>query len=191
LISDGPVVGGPSRQVVLTLALLAAVLGSLVAAPGPDGLLGAFLAALMLAIAITDSGRYIIPNELTGAAVALALLRAGTVGPEAGWRAAIWAASRAAAVAVPLFALMVGYRRWRGRDGLGLGDIKLAAVAGAWVSLFTVFAVIELAALSALGAYVANGYLRKRPLKATAFLPFGLFLAPAIWIGWLVEALLD
>jgi leader peptidase (prepilin peptidase)/N-methyltransferase len=34
-------------------------------------------------------------------------------------------------------------------------------------------------------------YLRKRPLKATAFLPFGLFLVPAIWIGWLVEALLD
>jgi len=26
-----------------------------------------------------------------------------------------------------------------------------------------------------------------RPLRATAFLPFGLFLAPAIWIGWLGE----
>ena len=31
----------------------------------------------MLAIAIVDSRRYIIPNALTGAAVALALLRAG------------------------------------------------------------------------------------------------------------------
>jgi leader peptidase (prepilin peptidase)/N-methyltransferase len=31
----------------------------------------------------------------------------------------------------------------------------------------------------------------RHPLKATAFLPFGLFLVPAIWIGWLVEALLD
>jgi len=51
--------------------------------------------------------------------------------------------------------------------------------------------VIELAALSALGAYVVNGYLRQRPLRATAFLPFGLFLAPAIWIGWLAEALLN
>ena len=35
-----------------------------------------------------------------------------------------------------------------------------------------------------------SGYLRDRPLRATAFLPFGLFLAPAIWIGWLIEALL-
>jgi leader peptidase (prepilin peptidase)/N-methyltransferase len=37
---------------------------------------------------------------------------------------------------------------------------------------------------------VVNGLLRKRPLQATAFLPFGLFLAPAIWIGWLAQALL-
>ncbi len=86
---------------------------------------------------------------------------------------------------------MIGYRRWRGRDGLGLGDVKLAGVAGAWLGFVTVFAVIELAALSALGAYVINGLLRKRPMKATAFLPFGLFLAPAIWIGWLAEALLN
>jgi crotonobetainyl-CoA:carnitine CoA-transferase CaiB-like acyl-CoA transferase len=32
-------------------------------------------------------------------------------------------------------------------------------------------------------------YLRRRRLKATEFMPFGMFLAPAIWIGWLLEAL--
>jgi leader peptidase (prepilin peptidase)/N-methyltransferase len=176
-------------QSFLGLTLLAAAGVSLVASPGPDGVCGAFLAALMLAIAVTDNSRYIIPNELTAAAAALALLRAGTVGPDAGWSGVLWAALRAATIAMPLLALMLGYRRWRGRDGLGLGDIKLAAVAGAWLGWATIFAVIELATLSALGAYLVNGYLRKRPLKATAFLPFGLFLAPAIWIGWLVEAL--
>jgi len=185
------VIDGPVRQVLLSFAILAAVVCSLAAAPGPDGLLGGFLAALMLAIAVIDSRRYIIPNELTGAAVALALFRAGVTGPEADLPAVMWAAVRALAITLPLLALMIGYRRWRGRDGLGLGDIKLAAVAGAWLSFVTIFAVIELAALSALGAYVASGYLRKRPLKATEFLPFGLFLAPAIWIGWLVEALLN
>jgi leader peptidase (prepilin peptidase)/N-methyltransferase len=85
---------------------------------------------------------------------------------------------------------MIGYRRWRGRDGLGLGDVKLAAVAGAWLGWATIFAVIELAALSALGAYFINARLRRRPLKKTEFLPFGSFFAPAIWIGWLVEAIL-
>ena len=189
-MNDGTAIGGPRPQIVLSFVLIAMVIASLVAAPGADGLLGAFLAALMLAIALIDSRRYIIPNQLTGAAVALALVRAGAIGPEAGLQALAWAALRGAAIAVPFLALMIAYRRWRGRDGLGLGDIKLAGVAGVWLNFVTIFAVIELAALSALGAYVVSGYLRKRPLEATALLPFGLFLAPAIWIGWLVEALL-
>ena len=189
-MTDGTLVDEPGRQAALSFALLAMVGASLVVAPGPDGLLGAFLAALMLAIATTDSRRYIIPNELTGAAMALALLRAGAAGPDADWHAVAWAAVRAAVVTVPLLGLMIGYRRWRGRDGLGLGDIKLAAVAGAWLDLVTVFAVIELATLSALTAYIVSGAINKQPLKATAFLPFGLFLAPAIWIGWLIEAFL-
>ena len=189
-MNDGTVIPGPIRQVVLGFALLAMVMASLLAAPGPDGLLGAFLAALMLAIALIDWRRYIIPNELTGAAVILALVRAGTVGPDADWQALAWAACRGLATAAPLLALMIGYRRWRGRDGLGLGDVKLAAVAGVWLNFVTIFAAIELAALSALGAYFVSGYLRDRPPSATALLPFGLFLAPAIWIGWLVEAML-
>jgi leader peptidase (prepilin peptidase) / N-methyltransferase len=180
-----------ARQAVLSLVLLAMVAASLVAAPGPDGVLGALLGALMLAIAASDFRRYIIPNELTVAAVALALFRAAAVGPEAGWEAVLWAAGRGLLIALPFLALMASYRWWRGRDGLGLGDIKLAATAGAWLGFVTVFAVIELATLSALGAYFVSGYLRKRPPRATALLPFGLFLAPAIWIGWLVEAILS
>jgi leader peptidase (prepilin peptidase) / N-methyltransferase len=178
------------RQSVLSLMLLTAVVTSLAAAPGPDGLFGAFLAALMLAVAITDVHRYIIPNELTAAAAALALLRAGTIGPDAGWVSILWSAGRALAVALPLLALMEGYRRWRGRDGLGLGDIKLAGVAGAWLGWVTILAVLELATLAAIAAYLVNAFARRRRLRGTAFLPFGAFLAPAIWLGWLAEALL-
>jgi leader peptidase (prepilin peptidase)/N-methyltransferase len=182
---------GAVQKPLLCVALLATVGGSLVASPGPDGVLGALLAALMLAIAVTDFRRYIIPNELTAAAVALGLLRAGMVGPDADRIALLQAGLRAAAITVPLLALMIGYRRWRGRDGLGLGDVKLAAVAGAWLGWATIFAAIELAALSALGAYFINSRLRQRALKPTQFLPFGSFLAPAIWLGWLVEAILQ
>ncbi len=64
-------------------------------------------------------------------------------------------------------------------------------MAGAWLGLVTMFAVIELATLSALGAYVAQAICASARCKATAFLPFGLFLAPAIWLGWLAEALLN
>jgi leader peptidase (prepilin peptidase)/N-methyltransferase len=188
---DGVMIRSTGRQALLSLTLLAAVAASLAVAPGPDGVLGAFLAALVLAIAASDFRRYIIPNELTGAALGLALLRAATIGPEAGWDGLLWAAGRALAIALPFLALMAGYRWWRGRDGLGLGDIKLAGVAGAWLGFVTVFAVVELATLAALGAYFLTGAIRKRPFKATAILPFGVFLAPAIWLGWLTEALLN
>ena len=178
---------GTRAPLVLSLALLVGVLASLVAAPGAEGLYGAFLAALMLAIAANDARHYLIPNELTGAAFALALLRAGAFVPDIGAEALLWPVARAAAIALPLLLLMALYRRWRGRDGLGLGDVKLAAVCGAWLDLVTVAAVIELAALLAIGAYAANAALQRKPLRGTAFLPFGLFLAPAIWIGWLGE----
>jgi leader peptidase (prepilin peptidase) / N-methyltransferase len=182
---------GPLQQASLACALLAMVATSLIAAPNPDGLAGALLGALMLAIAVTDARLYLIPNELTGAAAALALLRAAAIGPDAGASALLWTVIRALVVALPLLALMAGYRAWRGRDGLGLGDVKLVAVAGAWLGLPALFAAIELAALAAIGAYVLNAAIKRRPLKSTAFLPFGLFLAPAIWLGWLAEVLLN
>ena len=179
------------RKVGTSLLLVAAVVASLAAAPGPEGLAGALLGALMLGIAVTDARRYLIPNELTGAAAALALLRAAAIGPDAGAFALLWSAGRALIIALPLLALMAGYRALRGRDGLGLGDVKLAAVAGAWLGLPALFAAIELAALAAIGAYLLNAAIKRAPLRSTAFLPFGTFLAPAIWLGWLTEALLS
>lgn len=178
---------GIRAPLVLSFALLVGVFASLVTAPAAEGLYGAFLAALMLAIAANDARHYLIPNELTGAAFALALLRAAAFVPDVGAEALLWPVARAVAVALPLLLLMLAYRYWRGRDGLGLGDVKLAAVCGAWLDLMTVAAVIELAALLAIGAYVANAAVQRKQLRGTAFLPFGLFLAPSIWIGWLGE----
>lgn len=178
---------GIRAPLVLSFALLVGVFASLVTAPAAEGLYGAFLAALMLAIAANDARHYLIPNELTGAAFALALLRAAAFVPDVGAEALFWPIARAVVVALPLLLLMLAYRYWRGRDGLGLGDVKLAAVSGAWLDLATVAAVIELAALLAIGAYVTNAALYRRSLRGTAFLPFGLFLAPSIWIGWLGE----
>lgn len=178
---------GIRAPLVLSFALLVSVFASLLTAPAAEGLYGAFLAALMLAIAANDARHYLIPNELTGAAFALALLRAAAFVPDVGAEALLWPVARAVAVALPLLLLMLAYRYWRGRDGLGLGDVKLAAVCGAWLDLVTVAAVIELAALLAIGAYLANAAVQRKQLRGTAFLPFGLFLAPSIWIGWLGE----
>ena len=56
---------------------VAAVVASVVAAPGLRGMLGAGLGLLMLAVSIIDARYFIIPNPLTAAALGLALVNAG------------------------------------------------------------------------------------------------------------------
>jgi leader peptidase (prepilin peptidase) / N-methyltransferase len=84
--------------------------------------------------------------------------------------------------------LRVGYRGLRRREGLGLGDVKLAVVAGAWLGWLTIPIAVELAALTGLATYLVRRYWLGRALQMTSRLPFGLFFAPAIWLGWLLES---
>ncbi len=58
-----------------------------------------------------------------------------------------------------------------------------------WLDWFTIVGVIEAAALAALAAYGIWRFVLRRPIAATTPLPFGLFLAPAIWAGWIVETI--
>ena len=175
--------------VIIALGSLSAA-ASLAVSPDWRGLFGAALALLMLAIAIGDLRHLIVPNALTATAFALALISAGTFDAAGPTEAVAIALLRAAATALPLLALMVGYEWWRGRPGLGMGDVKLAAVAGAWLDWLTIAGVIEVAALTALAAYAIWRFVLRRPIAVTTPLPFGLFLAPAIWAGWVAEILL-
>lgn len=163
---------------------------SLATSPDLRGAFGAGLALLMLAIAVSDFRRFVVPNVLTATAFILGLIYAGLFDSAPLAAAVLWGIARAAAAALPFLILMLAYEWWRGRPGLGMGDVKLAAVAGIWLDWFTIVAVIELAALAALAAYGVWRYILRRPVDATTPLPFGLFLAPAIWLGWVAEMLL-
>ena len=179
----------PHSLIVGTILILAVCI-SLVISPHGRGVFGALLAAVMLAIAVTDARSRIIPDQLTAAAIVLAFIHEGFVAPDAGVQTVALAAAGSIAAALPFLILMIGYRALRGRDGLGLGDVKLAAVAGAWLSWLTIIIVVDIAALCALAVTVFLSRVHGRPLSATTVLPFGLFLAPAIWLGWLFESLL-
>ena len=100
------------------------------------------------------------------------------------------ALSRAAFAAGLFLLVRVAYRRLRGRDGLGLGDVKLAGAAGAWLSLPMLPISLEIAAVAALAAYVFRQRKRARVLRAAGRVPFGAFFAPAIWLGWMMETML-
>ena len=183
--------GSPVRSTVLPILIGALAVGlSFAASPDWRGAFGAALALLMLAIALSDIRHFIVPDALSASAFMLGLIFAGLFDDAPLAEAILTCLLRAAAAALPLLALMLLYEWWRGRPGLGLGDVKLAAVAGAWLDWFTIVAVIEVAALSALAAFVVWRYVLHRPIVATTPLPFGLFLAPAIWAGWLAEATL-
>ena len=173
-------------------AALLTIAVSLVTVPGGGGLLGAGLAFVVIAIARIDAREFVIPNILVAAALALGLCHAALTAP-AGIVEGLWAAiGRGATFALLFFALQLGYRWVRGREGLGLGDVKLAAAGGTWLDWATIPAVIEIAAAAALTVYLVSYLVGPRdqpPLRLNSRLPFGLFLAPAIWLGWLLQSL--
>jgi leader peptidase (prepilin peptidase)/N-methyltransferase len=81
------------------------------------------------------------------------------------------------------------YRRLRGRDGLGEGDAKLLAAAGAWVTWLGLAEVMLIAAVTGLVIALA-GALRDQKLDAQMAIPFGPCLAFATWVVWLYGPLL-
>ena len=178
-------------QLLSAAALSGAILVSLKVAPGLDGLLGAFLAAVVIAIAMIDARHYFIPNGLTAAVLALALLRAGLLAADSEFHSLASAILRGAITSALSYLLAVSYRYLRGREGFGLGDVKLLGAAAAWLDWPVLLMAIEGATLVALAAYVLCQWFHRRPMTTTAILPFGTFLAPFIWIGWLAEPLLN
>ncbi|MGB9365188.1 MAG: prepilin peptidase [Xanthobacteraceae bacterium] len=168
---------------------VAACLVSLIAAPGVPGWFGAALALVAIAIAVIDARYFIIPNELSAACFTLALAYAAATEPQPLW-AMFDAVLRGAVLALLFLGVREGYRRLRGRDGIGLGDVKLAGCAGAWLSWLAMPIAIEIAALVAIAAVAVRHYVAGRPLDAALKFPFGLFLAPSIWLGWLIDVTL-
>lgn len=149
---------------------------------------GAALFALTLAIAIVDWKQLIIPDWLNAAVLALGLAQAAALADDGlRWSAAAEAFARGATLGAVLLAVRTIYARARGREGLGLGDVKLAGAGGAWVGWTMLPVVIEIAALSALAVFLIAPRLAGRPAHWNARLPFGSFLAPAIWATWLIE----
>ena len=174
-------------RTAFAIVAVAAALASVVAVPGARGILGGGLALLMGAIAHYDARYFIIPNILNAAALALALAHTAALDPSMATVQIATALLRAAIAGGAFLAFKLGYRWVRGREGIGLGDVKLAAVAGAWLEGFSILVAVELAVLAALGAHVLSSIVGKLPLRAASALPFGLYFAPAIWIAWLVQ----
>jgi leader peptidase (prepilin peptidase) / N-methyltransferase len=168
------------------VAALCAAAASILAVPGSSGLFGGGLAIVAIAIAATDARQLRIPDKLVIAGLTLGLARAAILGSDR-LAAVASAGLRGAVLALILLAFRLAYRRIRQREGIGLGDVKLSAVAGVWLTWTEAALAIDCAALAALAAVLISGFRAKRISRDTR-VPFGLFFAPAIWIAWLIGA---
>ncbi len=146
---------------------------------------GAALGWMLLALALIDLRHFLLPDVLTLPLIPAGLAVAWLVEPAKLLPHGIGAAAGFAAFA----ALAWGYRRLRGREGLGLGDAKLFAAAGAWVSWQGLGSVLLWAALPALAVTLVLG-LGRGGLSGRTPLPFGAYLAAGLWLTWLYGPLL-
>jgi leader peptidase (prepilin peptidase) / N-methyltransferase len=128
----------------------------------------------LLAVFFIDLDCRIIPDEISLGGAALGLL----ISP---WTVGLWEAMGAAATgSAVLFLLGWGYQKARGRPGMGLGDVKLAAMLGAFLGFPGLLLTVLLA--SFLGSVVGIGMVAIRKADGATALPFGSFLAPAAMV---------
>ncbi len=163
----------------LAIAVVAAAVDS-----GTELWLDCVLGWWLLALGWIDARHWLLPDVLTLPLVVAGLGAALAFEPDGLTDRALGAAAGYLA----LRAVAYLYRRLRGRDGLGEGDAKLLAAAGAWVGASGLPLVVVAAALAGLFAAACLRVAGVR-LGAASALPFGPFLALAAWVVWLLPAL--
>jgi leader peptidase (prepilin peptidase)/N-methyltransferase len=173
----------------------AAALGALVGAAAGTSLFepyqvaaSVFLAAMMAAIAFVDFRELRVPDILNLIAAGGGLVVAGL---DARWLAqGILPALAAALLSLLIcggvfFLLRETFFRLRGFEGLGLGDVKLAATGGIWLSWRDFPLAVLVAAIVAILLIAVAALLSRGAWSRGRKIPFATFLAPAIWLCWI------
>lgn len=142
----------------------------------------------VLAIAVYDAENLIIPDVLS-----LPLIPTGLI--------VVWLLDGGEPVQTHIAAAVAGggllyvvrqiYYLWRGREGLGLGDVKLGAAAGAWTGLQGMSNVLLLACVLAILGVALTALFKKASVTGMTAIPFGTFLGPSIWVIWAIESVAE
>jgi leader peptidase (prepilin peptidase)/N-methyltransferase len=149
--------------------------------------LGPVLAASLLlgwslmVLAAVDVAVLRLPDLITLPLTAVGLLLAWWLPAADGWADHL-AGSVAGYGFLALFAW--GFRRLRGVEGLGLGDAKLMAAAGAWLGWQALPSVLVIGCLGGLVWWLVARIIA-RGGERDPRIPFGAPLCAAIWLVWL------
>lgn len=146
--------------------------------------------SMMIVLVFTDLTEYILPDEITLGGLVVGLLFSPFVLLDPGLSELIWllAGTRSEPWIVSLVesafaALMMGgvlflvsefYYRWRGREGLGLGDVKMMAMVGAFWGMQRAFMILLMGSLA--GALLGGIFILVKRKEWTHELPYGSYL---------------
>jgi leader peptidase (prepilin peptidase)/N-methyltransferase len=152
---------------------------ALAAEPAPAGFAGALLGWALLVLAWLDAEHYWLPDRITWPLAAAGLLLGHGALPDR--------LIGLAAGGIAPWLLALAFRRLRGHDGLGLGDVKLMAGLGAWLGWQWLPHLLFAAAGAGL-LLAALLHCRKAEPGGVGELPFGTCLALAAFPLWLWSA---
>jgi leader peptidase (prepilin peptidase)/N-methyltransferase len=126
---------------------------------------------LMLVLALIDFDHMILPDRITLPGIVLGLA-AQLVAPLAGLWPAVIGAALGAGILLAVWGLWLLVRR---EEGMGLGDVKMLALVGAFLGWPGVLVTLFFGALS--GSIVGIALMRGGTVDMRSKLPFGVFLA--------------
>jgi leader peptidase (prepilin peptidase)/N-methyltransferase len=161
--------------------LITALLFVLVAWLTPIGPLLAtrlILVCILIALFGIDLEHQILPNTITLPGIAVGFLLSLIAPP--GWKDSLIGIVLGGGI---LYAIAWGYYLWRREEGMGMGDVKMLAMIGAFLGWKAVLVTLVLASFSGAIIGVILMAVQKSDMKFA--LPFGTFLA----IGALVAML--
>ncbi|MCL4766561.1 MAG: A24 family peptidase [Hyphomicrobiaceae bacterium] len=137
------------------------------------------LGAALIWLSAIDLRTFRLPDALVLPLIAAGLLMSAYSGA-----GVLWSAASALLGAALLYAVALGYKWLRGQEGLGLGDAKLLAAAGAWLGAESLGTVLLYACAAALVSVLVAAC-RGGDLDRNSKLAFGPFLAYGTWLVWL------
>ena len=130
----------PFRYFLTEISLAVAALYLYLSFPLPNALARFVFCAALFAASLIDFDWRIIPDAISLPGIPLGILAATFLVPEIGWRSSLFGIAVGGGF---LFAVGEVYRLLRHREGMGMGDVKLMAMVGAFLGwpgvLFTLF----------------------------------------------------
>jgi leader peptidase (prepilin peptidase) / N-methyltransferase len=142
---------------------------------------GCYLGILLASICAIDARYGIIPDSLVLALAAGGALQASLWGFGDFW----WRGAEAALVFAAAALFRALYRRVRGHDGLGFGDVKFLAAGTPWIGADGIPVLLLIAVASALISLLILR-VQGHELHGKHAISFGPHLAIGLWLVWVL-----